>query len=163
MNLQSQNESMTGSSWNNINKTWETMSAGLPAAFTEKALFGLPAHTRIQTTFGGGLKHDCNQISTDSSESTPSNWISKVFHKPTVTEVHQSVWAKSSLWSFTVLHCGCLAGGATDRHFPCWKAASPASEVTDACIVTTATPAERLVTSGHTNPIWSLANHTIIS
>lgn len=40
---------------------------------------------------------------------------------------------------------------------PCWKAMSPEYVVTDSFVVTTATHADRLVISGHTNPFWSLA------
>lgn len=36
---------------------------------------------------------------------------------------------------------------------PCWKAASPMYIVTDTYVVTTATHADMLVRSGHTNPI----------
>lgn len=41
---------------------------------------------------------------------------------------------------------------------PCWKIASTVYAVTQTNVITTAAHADRLVTSGHTNQIWSIAN-----
>lgn len=93
--------------------------------------------------------------------------------KSRVTEVHQSDWGSPCIhgsifveffWCYGgVLH-DCLEGKMTELHFlmlPCWTAASPAYVATDICIVATATHADRLAMSGHTNPIWSLAVWTV--
>ncbi len=106
---------------------------------------------QIQATFGGGLKCNSNGITADAWR---REWTSKCFSRHSQHDTQRQRQIQSD-------------GGASERlsriHAATSRAvcrASSAYVVTNAYIVTTVTHAGRLVMSGYTNPIRSLANNS---
>lgn len=75
-----------------------------------------------------------------------------------VSIIFLSILACSLMWLF-----GGRDDGSPFPTLPGWKVASPAYAVTNTCVVTATTHTDRLVMSGHTNPIWSLVNYSVDS